>query len=221
MKKLALIHTVKPGYLRFGEEIKRAIPDLMIVNILDDELAREAVEEGVSPHLNNRFLMAAKMAESAGADLIVCACTSMIPVIDYAKPFLDTPLILIDDEMHRCAAEMGDRVTVFATAESALIPTVKKFRETSERLGRGNKQIRTLVCPEANAYMREGNMARHDEIVLEAIRQVRDSDIVILSQYSITHLTPQLEQLCGCKVLGNGEYCIQEIKRHLNIASAE
>ena len=99
MKKLALIHTVKPGYLRFGDEIAAALPNVSITNPVDEFLAKEAVEQGISPHLSNRFLMTAQLAESTGADLIVCACTSMIPIIDSVRPFLRVPIILIDDEI--------------------------------------------------------------------------------------------------------------------------
>lgn len=216
MKKLALIHTVRPGYLRFGDEIAAALPNISITNTVDEFLAKEAVEQGVSPHLSNRFFLTAKLAESTGADLIVCACTSMIPIIDSVRPFLDVPIILIDDEMHRRAPLMGDRVTVFATAESALAPTVQKYQDSARRQNAGEKIISTLVCPEANAYMRAGNMEEHDRRVLEAAKKIKDTDIVILSQYSITHLTKRIEDICGCKVLGSGEYCIQEIARLLD-----
>lgn len=216
MKKLALIHTVRPGYLRFGDEIAAALPNISITNTVDEFLAKEAVEEGVSPHLSNRFLMTAQLAESTGADLIVCACTSMIPIMDSVRPFLKVPMILIDDEMHRCAPFLGDRVTVFATAESALAPTVQKYRESVRRQKTGEKQLSTVVCPEANAYMRIGNMEEHDRLVLEAAKNIKDTDLVILSQYSITHLKEQMEDLCGCKVIGSGEYCIREIARILD-----
>lgn len=211
MKKIALLHTVKAGYVRFGEEIRNALPNVEITNTLDEDLAKEAVECGVSPHLANRFLAAAKLTESTGADLIVCACTSMIPMIDSVKPFLEVPIILIDDEMHRCAPSMGDRVTIFATAESALEPTIKKYEQNLMEQGVTGKTISTLVCPEANKFMREGNMEEHDRLVLEAVRNIKDTDLIILSQYSITHLAKRIAEICSCKVMGSGEYCIQEI----------
>jgi len=216
MKKLALIHTVRPGYLSFGNEIAAVLPDVSITNTVDEFLAKEAVEQGVSPHLQSRFLMTALLAESTGADLIVCACTSMIPMIDSVRPFLRVPIILIDDEMHRRAPFMGDRVTIFATAESALEPTVQKYSDSVQRQQAGKKQISTLVCPEANTYMRSGNMEKHDRLVLEAAKKIKDTDLVILSQYSITHLAKQMENVCGCRVIGSGEFCIQEIARILD-----
>lgn len=215
MKSIALLHTVKPGYLRFGAEISAALPNVQITNTVDEFLAKEAVESGVSEHLCNRFLMAAKLAESTGANLIVCACTSMIPVIDYARPFLRIPIILIDDEMHRRAPFLGKRVTVFATADSALEPTVKKYLDNVRQQNAGEKILSTLVCPEANQYMREGNMEEHDRLVLEAVKNIKDADLILLSQYSITHLSGKIEEICGCRVMGSGEYCIQEIARIL------
>lgn len=217
MKKVALIHTVRPGYVRFGDEIKAALPEVTVTNTLDEELAREAVECGVSPHLADRFLMTAKLAESTGASLLVCACTSMIPLMDSVRPFLSVPIIMIDDELHRCAPNMGKNVTIFATAESALTPTRAKFEASCKAQMAGEKKISTLVCPEANAFMRVGDMQSHDRLVLEAVKNIRGADVVILSQYSITHLSKQIEEICGCPVMGSGEYCIREIARLLGM----
>ena len=221
MKRLALIHTVRQGYLRFGEEVAEALPRIRITNTLDEALAKEAVEQGVSPHLRRRFLMTAQLAESTGADLIVCACTSMIPIMDEVRPFLQVPIILIDDEMHRRAPGMGDRVTVFATAASAMEPTVRKYQESARRQGGPEKRISTVLCPEANAFMRAGNMGEHDRLVLEAAERIRDTDLVILSQYSISHLAKRMEEICGCRVIGSGPYCIQQIARMLGEKAAD
>lgn len=215
MKRIALLHTVRPGYLRFSAEVAGAFPNIQVTNVVDEFLAKEAVELGVSEHLSNRFLMAAKLAESTNADLIVCTCTSMIPIIHQVRPFLKVPIILIDDEMHRCAPSLGNHVTVFATADSALKPTVEKYLLNVRKQNAGKKTVSTLVCSQANQYMREGNMKKHDELVLNSVRSIQGADLIILSQYSLTHLTAQMEAICKCKVMGSGAYCIQEISRLL------
>ena len=216
MKKLTMIHTVKPGYIEFAAEVAKTFPAVQITNIVDEALAKEAVECGISAHLMNRFFMAAKLAESTKPDLIVCTCTSMIPVIDTVKPFLEVPLILIDDEMHRQAPSLGDRVTIFATAESALQPTKKKYLDSVAAQGAGIKEVSTAVCPEANHYMREGNIEEHDRLVLEKVKQITKTDLIILAQFSLTHLSKKIENICHCKVIGSGEYCIKEIFRILD-----
>ena len=216
MKRITLLHTVKPGYIGFGAEVLAAFPDIQVTNILDEYLAQEAVECGASTHLANRFLAAAKLAESTDADLIVCTCTSMIPIIDSVRPFLNVPIILIDDELHRQAPFHGENVTILATAESALETTRKKYMESVEKQKAGNKTVSTFVCPEANRYMREGNMAEHDRLVLESVKDIKNTDLIILSQYSLTHLSTDIEAICGCEVMGSDRYCIQEIARILN-----
>ena len=216
MKKVALIHTVGTGYLGFRKDVANAFPNIEITNILDEHLAKEAVESGVSPALSERFLMIARLAEKTGSDLLVCTCTSMIPIIDFVRPFLSVPIILIDDEMHRYAASLNKRVTVFATAESALKPTVQKYKDQVYRQTGHEATVSTLVCAEANAYMRAGNMQKHDQLVLKAVESIRNTDVVILAQYSITHLSKQIQEICGCQVLGSGEFCIREMARILH-----
>lgn len=213
MKRIHVIHTVRPGYLRFGNEITAAIPDAVVTNTLDDELAREAVERGVSPHLRNRFFYAAKLAETTDPDLVVCACTSLIPMIDEIRPFIGVPMILIDDEMHRCAVRMGQNVAVLGSAESAVRPTVEKFRQNLAEQNAGSREIREYICPGANALMREGKMEEHDRLILDTAKQIQGADVVILAQYSLTHLTERLSEICGCPVMGSGQYCIREIER--------
>lgn len=215
MRKITIIHTVRQGYLRLGDEICAEIPEVAIANILDDELAREAVECGITAHLTNRFLLAAKLAESIHPELIVCACTSMIPLIDVVRPFLQVPIILIDDELHRQAPSMGNRVAIFATAVSALLPTKEKYEAEVRAQGAGPKEISTFVCPKANEYMRNGDIEAHDRLVLEAANKIKNVDVIILAQYSMAHLANQIEKICGCPVMGSGKYCIEEIKQIL------
>ena len=202
MRKITIIHTVRQGYLRLGDEICAEIPEVAIANILDDELAREAVECGITAHLTNRFLLAAKLAESIHPELIVCACTSMIPLIDVVRPFLQAP-------------SMGNRVAIFATAVSALLPTKEKYEAEVRAQGAGPKEISTFVCPKANEYMRNGDIEAHDRLVLEAANKIKNVDVIILAQYSMAHLANQIEKICGCPVMGSGKYCIEEIKRIL------
>ena len=215
MKKIALIHTVRTGYLDFGREVAAAFPEVEVTNLLDEHLAKEAVESGMSPALADRFLSVAQLAEKTGSDLLVCTCTSMIPVVDVVRPFLSVPMILIDDEMHRCAAALHQHVTVFATAESALKPTVQKYKDQVYRQTGHIPEVSAVVCPEANIYMRTGNMQKHDELVLQSVKAIKNAEVIILAQYSITHLSRQIQAICGGRVLGSGEYCIQEISRIL------
>ena len=51
---------------------------------------------------------------------------------------------------------------------------------------------------------------------LEVAEKIRDTDLVILAQYSITHLAERIKAICGCEVIGSGTYCIQEIARILD-----
>ena len=217
MKNLALIHTVRPGYLRFGEEIAKALPEVRITNTLDEYLAKEATEKGASPHLRERFYYAAKLAESTGADLIVCACTSLIPVFDAVKQFINTPMILIDDEMMRCAPSMGNHVAIFATVDSALQATKAKYLAYVKTQASGEKQITDVLCTQAQALMVQGDTEGYAKLVLAAARKIPNVDLVILAQYSLSTLKEEIEERCGCKVLASGDFCIREIAHLLDL----
>ena len=154
-----------------------------------------------------------KVIDGEEVNISSCASQKHYDVINYisvANMYCFPATYWMSGKTYRSISEED-----FNLIKGAFMDGADRCFDSVERQGAGKKQISTLVCAEANAYMRTGNMEEHDRLVLEAAKSIKDTDLIILSQYSITHLKAQMENICGCKVIGSGEYCIQEIARIL------
>lgn len=71
---------------------------------------------------------------AAGADAIVCACSSVGAITEMADMLLDVPVIRIDQAMIDEAVANYDRIGVLASVESAIGPTTDCIRRAASRV---------------------------------------------------------------------------------------
>jgi Asp/Glu/hydantoin racemase len=215
MKRIVLIHTVKSVYETFEKDLREVIGDIKVYNMLDDFLVADSIERGVFSVGNRMRLMHdLQSAQLTGSDLIVVTCSTLTPHVVAARPFFTTPIIAIDDAMCTLAVAQGNKITVLATAESTVTPTLKKLEEEAALQ---NKEVflSSLCCPEALVDLKAGQKEKHDKLVLDMARQVKDSDTIVLAQASMAHLQALVQTQTKIVTLSSPLLCIQEIARQL------
>ncbi|WP_286680087.1 aspartate/glutamate racemase family protein [Tepidanaerobacter sp. EBM-49] len=212
MKEVALIHTVKLVLETFGEKVKTAIKDIKITNTLDEYLAADPAERGEFTIKNmNRLFKIIKCAEMTDADAIVVTCSTLSPTVELVKPFINVPLIAIDEAMLKKAVEIGSNIAVIATAESTIIPTTQGlYREAAK----SNKKIQLSIirCPDAYAAMKSGDIAWHNEIIMKKACCIKDQDVVVLAQASMAEIEEDIAKICQIPVLSSPKLCIEQLK---------
>lgn len=215
MKRIVLIHTVKSVYETFEKELRAVAGDIIIYNMLDDFLVADPIERGVFTVENRMRLMHdLQSAQLTGADLIVVTCSTLTPHVVAARPFFSTPIIAVDDAMCTLAVQQGRNITVLATAESTVGPTLKKLEEEAALQ---NKEISlsSLCCPEALVHLKAGQKAKHDKMVLDMARGVKESDTILLAQASMAHLQDLVQAQTKTRTLSSPQLCIQEVVKKL------
>lgn len=216
MKRVALIHTVKSVYDSFGTELGKFLgPGVKIHTILDDFLATDPAETGVFSENNGKRLMHdLQSAQMTGADLLVVTCSTLTPHVVRLRQFFSVPIIAIDDAMCQTAARNSSRITVLATAESTVNPTMEKLQAEATLL---NKQIvlSSICCPQALAALKEGDKEKHDALVLDMAMQVSGSQGIVLAQASMAHMQDVVQQRTGLQTYASPRLCMQEIASRL------
>jgi Asp/Glu/hydantoin racemase len=216
MYKIALIHTVPSVLNTFGDRVKKKINNVKIVNTLDEFLASDPAEKGKFTQKNkNRLFKLIKCAEMTEADAIVVTCSTMTPTVEKIKPFISIPLIAIDDEMIKKAVKIGTNITVMATAESTIDPTVSSLK-IQEKKQNKTININILHCPSAYDAIKSNNKKFHDKKIIEKAHEIKNADVVILAQASMAHMEDEVEKICGCKVLSSPNTCINKLEKILN-----
>lgn len=201
-----------PGTIEIAEEL---LPDVRLVNLIDDSLLEDVLAAGgLTQAVTRRVCQYALAAEDGGADVILSQCSSVGEAIDVARRLVRIPIVKIDEAMAEEAVRLGPRVAVAATLPTTLDPTCRLIESTAQAMGQ-TVEIRRALAEGAFDALRAGDTARHNAMVMERIAAVRDeADVIVLAQGSMAVLVPELAHL-GLPVLTSPRLGLQRVKEVL------
>ncbi|MBT2757804.1 Asp/Glu/hydantoin racemase [Mesobacillus foraminis] len=213
MKKVVAVYTgqglAEPLKSIFDEQL----PEVKLVNIIDDSIISEVVSEGeISASVKKRLFQYYQSAVDMGADIILNTCSSVGEVADLARPFIDIPIVKIDEAMAIEAVENYETIGVIATLPSTLDPTMRLIERQAELL---QKNVRIIDALAKGAYdaLVGGNPKIHDQIILKtAISVSSEVDVLVLAQGSMARMENLLREQTGVPVLSSPSRGVSEIK---------
>ena len=216
MKRVAMIHTVRPVLGSFPQLLQEVVGEEIIMhNILDDFLASDPAEIGCFSQENmNRLFNDLKSCELTKADVIVVTCSTLTPAVQQIRPFIRVPVVAIDDAMTEQAVRLGRKIKVVATAMSTLKPTIAKLEQEAKLAG-VTIEVDAQDNEPAYTAMRKGDMATHDALVLKMIEEVKGYDCIVLAQASMGHLQAKAQEIAKVPVLGSPILCCEKVKKIL------
>ena len=141
--KLYTINTVinfpEMIYNPFGIPFSKANPGIEITNILDDSLLKETLKAGkVTDGVCSRMLNYAQNAQLAGASGVIVTCTSVNEATQRIKPFLNIPIINIEEPVAEQAVLKGTKIGVIGTIPTSPIAIGKTITAKAQEM---NKEI--------------------------------------------------------------------------------
>jgi hypothetical protein len=198
-KRLALVHTVTSLVPVFQDLLAELAPDLDVFNIVDESLLQNVIrEDNLSAVTARRVVGHLLSAEEAGADLVMCTCSSIGPAVEMARPLLGIPALRVDEPMAELAVQTGyDRgghIGVAATLRTTLEPTAALIDKIATQAG---KQVEVIskLCEGAFDAVVAGDTATHDAIVSAGLRELVDqSDLIVLAQASMARVVEALPE---------------------------
>lgn len=213
---LALLHTSKlffstePGLMRLFDEI---MPDVRLINILDDSLLADTMTAGeMTPIVTRRLCGYVSAAEEAGADAVLSLCSSVGPAIDVARRLVRIPVLKIDDAHTERAVMQAERVGVLATVATTMHPTVDLIRRKAEERGRRVEVVEGLADSALEALM-SGDRERHDRMLIAKARELAPQvDVLLFAQASMTRLEHQVAEETGRPVLSSPRPAIERAR---------
>lgn len=212
-KTVFVIHTSFALVDLLGKMFKEQMPEVRVVNIVDDSLLADVRIAGhVTPSVTRRMLGYATLAQSAGADVIFNTCSSVGEVADQMRAVVDVPVVKIDEAMAEQALEYGNRIAVVATVPTTLGPTGRMVERIAQKKNLPVQVKAHLVDGAFDALM-GGDPARHDEMVVaEVQRAAQEADAVVLAQGSMSRLSARFAGL-NVPVLSSPVSGMQQLKQ--------
>ncbi|MEI7422278.1 MAG: aspartate/glutamate racemase family protein [Prolixibacteraceae bacterium] len=193
MKKLAIIHTVswynKSVIEPFATPWLKTNPDVEIINIIDDSLLTESLANGGPTNaVTRRMLNYYLAAESAGADVLMCSCTTMGPCTRVARMVISKPLFNIDEPMAKEAVKAGKVIGILATVPTSA-PATTEVLDIEAGLQKKDIKIKTIINELAFKYLLAGEIEKHNELVFHELELLqKEVDVIVLGQISLAQI---------------------------------
>ncbi|MGE3272522.1 MAG: aspartate/glutamate racemase family protein [Chloroflexota bacterium] len=186
MAKVVLIHTVQGNVKVFGDLVQEIAPGMQAEHVVDESLLGDTITAGtLTDDVRQRFRERAEAARKDGADIIMLTCSSVGPSADGLSDALGVTVLRVDEAMAEQAVTMGPRVGVAATLPTTLGPTADLIQRAASTLGR-TVDVTTRLADGAFQALQGGDGARHDSLVLAALRELAASvDVIVLAQASM------------------------------------
>lgn len=216
MKTVAAIHTgvlmVDLTKTLFAE----LLPDVRLLNIVDDSIIPEAVQAGkVTPAIAKRLIGYYFAGIDAGADVVFNTCSSVGEVADLGRQLVNVPLVKIDEPMAIKAVESTDKIGVLATLPSTLGPTVRLVKTQAKRLGKTINVVEGLADGAFQSLI-AGDPAKHDQMIVEtASRIAAQVEIFVLAQASMARMEAVLTEKTEKPVLSSPRLGVLAVKATL------
>lgn len=190
---VTMIHTVSSLVSPFAALAKELLPDTDVFHVVDESLLTQTRRAGrITPLTRRRLLGYATAADELGVSAILVTCSSVGPVVDLARPFLNAPILRVDEAMADEAIRHGPRIGVLATLQSTLEPTSELIAARAAAAARP-VEVSAVVCDGAFEAVTSGDVDRHDALVRASLLQLAAAnDVIVLAQASMARVVDNL-----------------------------
>ncbi len=196
--RVALIHALAHSVAPINEELQRAWPEAVRMNLLDDSLSADLARsgKGLDEAMHQRFENLSAYAEGTGAQAILFTCSAFGPCIEAAaarRPHM--PVLKPNEAMVADAVALGGRVGLIASFGPTLESMPREFPQGTNLV--------TRLASGALEALNDGDVQTHDSNVVEAARWLADQgcDVIALAQFSMARAQMAVHRAVDLPVL--------------------
>ncbi|MFG2964688.1 MULTISPECIES: aspartate/glutamate racemase family protein [unclassified Streptomyces] len=185
---LALLHT-SPLHIPVFDALRdEDHPGLELRHLVAPELLARARREGPEAVAGDVAAALRRAAANADVRAVLCTCSTIGEVAERAAAEVAVPVVRGDRPMAAAAVAAGPRVTVLATVESTLAPTLALIEDEARRAHRPVR-ARAQLVPDAWTRFEAGDTEGCARLVATTADTVTDTDVIVLAQASMTPAT--------------------------------
>lgn len=223
MRKLYALYTVNNFmeiiYNPFAKPFEEANPDFKVYNIMDDSLLTDTRKYGgMTPKIASRMYHYAKAAQESGAEGIIVTCTSVNEATKIIRPFLDIPIINIEEPVAEMAVEKGKKIGILATLPTSPAAIGRVIQEKADEQGK-EIEIVSRVIAGAFDVLCAGDREKHDKMVRDELYKLAEEvDVIAFAQISMSLLKFDSVKVPVCMIGASG---FERIKQLMDMGNCE
>lgn len=207
--RIALIHALKHSIAPIEASFAKHWPQARLMNLLDDSLSADLARDGkLTEAMTGRFRTLGRYAAATGCDAILFTCSAFGPCIEVvAREQAPMPVLKPNEAMIEQVIAKGRRIGLLSTFAPSLASMPREFPASVEIVPR--------LAEGALAALDGGERERHDRLVAEAAKDLRDCDVIALAQYSMAPAAARVSDVTGRPVLTTPDSAVAKLKRLL------
>ncbi len=216
--RVGIVHTFLYSVESIKEQFKKYLPDVEIINIVDDSLLEETLQNrGPTPGIISRMSDYFQNLQDLGCSVALNQCSSVGESADVAAEMCTMPILKIDGPMAKKAAELGNNIAVIATDISTMGPSSRLVEAKAKAMGKDVTVSRCYVDGAYEMLLKAGDRDAHDRMVIAKIEEAaKTHDVIVLAQGSMDRLVPMLSHIT-VPVLTSLETGVEQIKDFLKL----
>ena len=205
---VACIHTVVPLIDVFRQMAARKAPQMRMLHILDEAVFERIRNRGrLLAEDTDRLASHVRTAKDAGAGAILVTCSTLSPCVDTLPEDLRAGVLKVDDVLMREAVRRGGRTLIAATNFATLDPSKQSLMQAGAK-----EPPEVALIPDAFAAFQSGDLARHDELLLQGLNDLQHrADTIVLAQASMARVMDYLGSNLRAKVLSSPDLAIDAL----------
>lgn len=191
-------------------------PEARISNLMDDGLFAWVRETGgVVPEMYDVFRTLTRHIVSRGADGILFTCSAFREVIDTCIAEFDVPILKPNDAMIEQALDAGSRIAVMATVGPTIPSISAEIREMAAARGQKVELVSYFVEGAFDALAR-GDAAQHDTLVAARACEIKDCDVIVLAQFTLSRAVPAVAAVSRIPVFNSPGAAVTKLRGMMN-----
>lgn len=220
--KIVMIHTSPVSLNELKSLCKEYLPSVELVNIIDDSLLDEVKKNnGITPAIVSRMCTYIQTAQTLHADIIFNQCSSVGEAFDIAKQCTNLKTLKIDEAMAEHAVSKGVKIGVIATVASTMLPSCNLIKTKAKEVGKEVHIKEYLVANALDILMKENDVEKHNELILEQIHIAeKENDVIVLAQGSMTSLIPYVKDM-EVEVLTSPRLAVEKLRKMVDEMEAD
>lgn len=214
---IALIHASPAAIAPLVDYYTRTAPELELTNLLDDGILRLFRAGRMEDAIARLEAMMEAARDCYGSALALATCSAItVGMAEGMERHCGFPVVKIDAPMAKAAVEAGRRIGMVVSFPPTEPVTRALILEQAARTGR-TVELAAEVVPEAYDALLGGDAARHDALLVAAVRRLAaGADVVVLAQVSMARILPELGTMEGVRVLSSLETSLEEVRKRLS-----
>ncbi|MFE8646354.1 aspartate/glutamate racemase family protein [Sphingomonas sp. NCPPB 2930] len=189
------------------------------MNVLDDSLSPDLVlAGGIDDLLTDRFGALVSYATQSGADGVLFTCSAFGPAIDVASTHAGVPVFKPNEAMFEEALDLcaglgrAGRIGMISTFAASVASMQDELTAIARR--RGIEFTLQVECPAgALEALGQGRVQEHDSLVSGAVSQLLENDVLMLGQFSMSHMRNRVAVEARIPALSSPDSAVRLLKK--------